>query len=126
MSRIRRLRSLHGEQFRYELLKRDGRIQFRKFQESGREHYHLRIWLEAPADTLARITKVSYRLHPSFSRPVRTSNDREHRFAIEIWTWGLFEIEATAYFDDGSADSTSFYLGYELPEDDGHTYVDVG
>ena len=102
-----------------------GRIKYRRFHPTGREHYHLGLWLEGPDDVLDRVDAVEYRLHPTFRTPLRRSKNRPNKFSITFWTWGMFEVEATVHFEDGATEALSHFLQYELPADTGETYVDV-
>ena len=102
-----------------------GQIKYRFLHKGGREHYHIGISLEGSDEELDKVEKVEYELHPSFKRRVRSSANRENKFSITIWTWGMFKIEATIYFTDGSTSKHSYYLSYELPADDGSNYTEV-
>ena len=113
---------------RHELLKKNGKIELKKFSEQGRDHYHLRVFIEGDLD---RIEYVSYELHPTFNRPDRSSNDPRSNFDIDFWTWGEFEMRATVYFKTGTPKEKEivYYLSYsdELPPDDAsYLYVSKG
>jgi transcription initiation factor IIF auxiliary subunit len=110
-------------QIRSELLRTDGRIRYRVFREGGREHYNLRIYLEGSQDELWQITKVEYLLHPSFRKPLRESTDAASGFAIEIWTWGMFDIQVMLHLRDKTTQASHYYLRYSLPDDTGDNYV---
>jgi len=101
----------------------EGKIPYRVFQSGGREHYNLRIWLDGPAQELDQVEKVEYLLHPSFRDRHPSSFDRDGKFALFIWTWGMFAIEATIHYKDGRIEPQEFYLSYDLPEDDGTNYL---
>ena len=103
----------------------DGKIKYKIFHKGGREHYNVAIWVNATDDELDQIEKVEYSLHPSFKRRIRKSKDRENKFSITIWTWGMFNIDATVFFRDGTTSKHSYYLSYELPADDGSNYLQV-
>ncbi len=113
-------------QVKSKLLKDDrDRIKYRVFHKGGREHYNLRIYIDGSERELAKIKKVQYVLHPSFGNPRRMSTDAANGFPIEIWTWGLFDIEVTYDLVGGTTASENFYLKYSLPADTGSTYVDL-
>jgi transcription initiation factor IIF auxiliary subunit len=101
----------------------DGRIQYWKPNSGGREHFHLRVWIDGPANELGKIVLVEYLLHSSFSRPSRSSRSRGNNFSIDFWTWGMFSIAVTIHFNDGTSEKIPYYLSYELPPDDGSNYV---
>jgi|SRR6266404_5196721 len=100
-----------------------GRIPYRVFQSGGREHYNLRIWLAGPEQELDQVSNVEYLLHPSFRRRLMNATERDDNFAILIWTWGMFAIQATIHYKDGTVEEQEFYLSYDLPEDDGTNYL---
>lgn len=99
---------------KHELLKRAGRIRFRKFTKGGYDQFKIRLFLSGQ---LSQIEYVEYELHPTFYNPVRISKDRFAGFPIEFWTWGEFEIFVTAHFLDGHDEELAYYLKYssELP-----------
>lgn len=101
------------------------RIKYKVFRPDGPEHYNLRIWLEGPDNELNQIEKVEYELHPTFIEPLRTSSNRVEKFSISIWTWGMFDIKATIHYKNTEKEEKLFYLGYDLPDDDGKNYVEA-
>ena len=102
-----------------------GQIKYRILHSGGREHYHVGIWLEGPEDELDKVEKVEHELHPTFRNRIRSSSNRNNKFSITIWTWGMFAVKATIHFKDGSTEEKSYYLSYELPLDDGTNYIQV-
>ena len=101
----------------------DGKIKYRIFNKGGKEHFHIGVWLDADVEQLKKIESVQYELHPSFKRSVRQSRDRENKFSVTIWTWGMFNITATINYTDGSNSEHSYYLSYDLPADTGENYI---
>ncbi len=110
---------------RSQLIKDGPLIPYRIFNPGGREHYNIRIYVDASPEKLHSIELVEYQLHPSFPRPKRRSFDRDSRFAIEIWTWGLFEIAVKIHFRNGESKEMSHDVKYDLPPDSGTNYVQV-
>lgn len=102
-----------------------GRIKFWKPSEREREHYHIGVWIEGSAEELGQVEHVEYVLHPSFKRPVRTSSNRDNKFSVTFWTWGMFPIDVYIHMLDGSVVTLQHYLSYDLPTDDGTNYVAV-
>ncbi len=94
-----------------------GRIKYAVFTPGGREQYHIRIWLDGPASELNNVLKVDYQLHPTFAVRERSSEDRNEKFAISIWTWGMFPIKTRIYFRGGKIEEGQFYLTYDLSPD---------
>ena len=63
-------------------------------EEGGRVHYWVRLTVrDAPAD----VARVTYRLHETFSEPVRSTDDREAGFAIDLTSYGDFTVVVTLH-----------------------------
>ncbi len=104
------------------LLTRGSQVPYKVFHEGGKEHYNVRIYLAADPDVLSTIDRVEYLLHSSFHNPRRVSTDRDHHFAIDIWTWGVFDIEVTVHFLTGEPKVLEHSVEYSLPAEDGSNY----
>ena len=103
----------------------DGRIKFKKFSKTGREHYHLGVWVDGSERDLDQIDYVEYELHPTFTNRLRKSKNRKNNFSVTFWTWGMFDIEVRVHTHSGEAETFTHRLEYSLPEDDGSTYIEV-
>ncbi|MFX1566498.1 MAG: pYEATS domain-containing protein [Promethearchaeota archaeon] len=112
-------------EFARELEKSNNRIKYKIVRAGGPEYYNLRIYLDGPDPELNKVKKVDYLLHPTFRQRLHSSNDRNDKFAIRIWTWGMFTIHATIHYKDGKKEDREFFLGYDLPKDDGTNYIKV-
>ena len=110
---------------RSQLIKDGPVIPYRIFNPGGREHYNIRIFVDSSPEELHEIKLVEYQLLPSFPRPKRRSFDRESRFAIEIWTWGMFEIDVNVHLRSGERRELTHDVDYDPPADDGSNYVQV-
>ena len=110
---------------RSDLVREQGRVRYRMFHRGGREHYNVRVWVEGPQAELAKINKVEYELHLSFRNRHRVRDDASEKFALELWTWGMFDIEVTFHLKSGCTESTHFYLRYSLPTDSEENYIQV-
>ncbi|MCJ7626091.1 MAG: hypothetical protein MUO76_21575 [Anaerolineaceae bacterium] len=109
-----------------ELMKDEqNRIVYKVFQAGNREHYHVRIWLDGPDNDLDQVEDVVYVLHPSFRNRIRRAKDRDKKFEIVIWTWGMFVIQTCINFKNGQTKDIKYYLSYELPPDNGKNYVSM-
>ena len=106
----------------HELLRRNGRIRFRKFKKDGYEHYKIRLYVEGD---IPDIETVQYELHPSFRDPLRESNVARDGFAISFWTYGEFEVLVTVIFRNGNRNTETYELMYSaaLPAED-EAYID--
>jgi hypothetical protein len=108
---------------RCELITRRGKIPYKVFRDGGKEHYNVRLSVLASAKQLASVRDVEYHLHPSFHDPIRVSSDRGSKFAVEIWTWGLFDVTVKVHMEDGEIVEFIDKVNYELPADDGSNYA---
>lgn len=102
---------------RHKLLKRHGKIRSRRFREGGYEHFNIRVFVDGDIEDLQ---SVEYELHSTFRNPRRVVNNSDHGFALDIWTWGEFDIPVTLHFRDGSTEQVVYPLTYsgELPASD--------
>ena len=73
-------------QVKSKILKRGSQIPYKVFHNGGKDHYNVKIYLDAKPNTLASIKMVEYVLHTSFRNRRRVSSDPENHFAIGIWT----------------------------------------
>jgi transcription initiation factor IIF auxiliary subunit len=108
---------------RSKLLKEGKKIPYRVFRNGGKEHYHVRIYVEGGAKEIFEIEKVVYHLHKSFRNARRVSYDSDAGFPLEIWSWGLFPIEAEIHFKNGKVEKMTGNVEFELPADTGNNYV---
>lgn len=93
----------------------DGKVKYKTFKDGGREQFHLGVWLDGTERELDLIDKVEYKLHPSFKKQIRCSENRDNSFSITFWTWGYFNIEVTIFYANGDKNVMNHYLEYELP-----------
>ena len=86
---------------------------YRKLHEGGRFHYRVLVFLTGK--DLPFVEKVSYELHPTFKRRVRTveRSPSNPRCKLMIWTWGLFRIHATVRTLDGRSVELEHDLEYD-------------
>ena len=113
---------LRSPQVQHELLKRQGKIRFRKFNRNGAEHFNLRLYIKGDTGGLKSVT---YELHPTFADRVRKVTNPTGGFRLDIWTWGEFDIDVTFRYRDGSTSSTTYPLEYlsRLPAEES-AYID--
>lgn len=103
----------------------EGRIKFWQRTAKSREHYHVTTWLEGDPAELDRVRQVEYELHPSFRQRFRSATNRENKFAIMFWTWGLFNARMIIQLKDTSEIEIEYFLEYDLPPDNGDNYIKV-
>jgi hypothetical protein len=79
----------------------------------GQDHY--RVWIHLAGVKLPFVDEVTYRLHESFKpalhRVVR--GPANPICALEIWTWGLFEVSASVRMKTGEVVALSHMLTYD-------------
>lgn len=74
-----------------------------------------KVWLFLYGDDLPHVESVTYTLHPTFSNPVRAVRRTlaNPNCQLIIWTWGLFEINATIQDKMGTRYEISHNLKYD-------------
>lgn len=107
----------HDLRVGHKVVKSGSKIRSRRFREGGYEHYKIRLFVEGD---VAALKSVEYLLHDTFANPHRIITDPADGFALDIWTWGEFEIKVTLNFKDGTKTELSHSLAYsdELPASD--------
>jgi TIR domain/prokaryotic YEATS domain len=85
----------------------------------GRFHYYKwKVFMDEPADKLALVKSVEYRLHSSFTNPIRMVENRDTRFALQSEGWGEFIINITIYLNDGTVEHSKYPLDLHKPRGD--------
>jgi len=86
-------------------------IQFRK-PRSGSPLYRVHLFLEG--DDIVYVKQATYRLHQTFANPVRTvaRTPSNPNCMLQIWTWGLFEVEVTVEDKSGGRTTLTHALSY--------------
>jgi transcription initiation factor IIF auxiliary subunit len=81
--------------------------------EAKRPRY--KVWIYLEGSHLYLVDSVTYILHPSFSprevKVVRTVNNEW--CALEIWTWGVFELTAVVTMKTGQTVMLKHYMQYD-------------
>ena len=90
----------------------DGTPQWRN-PESDKPLYRVFLYLEGPG--LPYVTAVTYVLHHTFREPTRkilrtVSNPR---CKLELWTWGLFRVQAIVSDQEGNMLTLTHDLQYD-------------
>jgi transcription initiation factor IIF auxiliary subunit len=74
-----------------------------------------KVWLLIEGETLPYIESVTYKLHRTFSNPIRkvrrTPSNPECK--LVIWTWGLFEVKAIIKDKNGESHRLTHSLQYD-------------
>lgn len=72
------------------------------FEYQGDDWWKWWVWIDGPQDELNQIDHVTYTLHSSFPKPVRKVKDRDSKFLLETFGWGVFRIYASAVHQNGA------------------------
>src|SRR5262245_11314059 len=67
----------------------------------GSKIYAFCLYIDATNAELNDVSEVEYILDPSFPDPVRTSNDKDHAFAIQSEAWGSFMTHVRIFTRSG-------------------------
>ena len=70
--------------------------------------YDWTVYLDEDQETLEEVKYVEYRLHPTFSDPIREIEDHSNKFAMKSAGWGDFRIFITVFLKNGEK-ITSFH-----------------
>lgn len=75
--------------------------------------YRVFLYLDGPG--LHHVNAVTYVLHPSFKEPTRLVHRTPDnpRCKLEMWTWGLFRVQAIVTDRDGNMITLSHDLQYD-------------
>ena len=82
----------------------------------GDDWWKWAIWIDCSPEELASIESVTYRLHPTFSNPVRKITNRTSNFRLETEGWGVFTIYADVEFERGPHRKLSHELQLHYPD----------
>ena len=87
-----------------------------KYRYADTDWWEWSVWLDGTDHELDRIEYVTYYLHDSFPKPVRTVDDRRTKFKLESAGWGTFMLHATVTFKDGTEKGLHHELVLEYPD----------
>ncbi|SRR6266571_943508 len=80
------------------------------------DYYKWKVFMDEPEDKLKQVKSVEYRLHGTFSDPIRIVEDRNSRFALQSLGWGEFVINI--YLNNGTEEYTKYKLKLDKPQGD--------
>src|SRR6185369_12353366 len=94
-----------------------GQIDLRQSSEYVRQNWwNWSVWIEAPANVLSKIEYVNYKLHSTFTDPVRHQTNSQQKFLLKSAGWGEFTINAEIKPKDGNAFTKRHWLTLEYPQ----------
>ncbi len=73
----------------------------------------IQIYLTGDRKVMDDVVSVTYMLHPTFTQPYHRMTNDESNFGFGIYVWGMFEIQASVLFRDGSEKVLKRYLVFD-------------
>ncbi len=98
------------------------------FGNSAKKKKLYKVWVYLEGPGLSFVDNVIYKLHSSFNEPERkvVRSISNPNCSMQIWTWGLFTIEAGIYFQTGELLQMRHYTTYDRDlNNDGSSYSEV-
>ena len=86
-----------------------------KYKYVGDDYWKWSVSLDGPAKELDRVKSVTYTLHPTFPKPVRTIESRQDKFKLETAGWGAFTLYATVLRKNGTVEKLKHELQLRYP-----------
>jgi len=83
----------------------------------GDNWWNWSVWIEGASGEIEAITSVEWRLHPSFSNPIRLVTDKTTNFRLDTAGWGVFLIHASIQLESGQTEKLQHYLELHYPDD---------
>jgi transcription initiation factor IIF auxiliary subunit len=85
-------------------------------QYGGDNWWNWSVWIDGPTEELDALEFVEWRLHPTFTDPVRRVTDRSTKFRLDSGGWGVFVIRAFAQRKDGTTEKLHHNLQLHFPD----------
>ena len=79
-------------------------------RKENSDWYQWKVFVDEEDDVLDQIKNVQYLLHPTFPNPLRLTDDRASKFALESSGWGSFIMYITVRFKKGNEEETQYFL----------------
>jgi hypothetical protein len=76
-------------------------------------------WIEGTPEELDNIDEVVWRLHPTFTNPIRRINSRDTKFRLDSSGWGEFKLRAEIHQKSGPVQKLNHWV--ELTENEEQT-----
>jgi transcription initiation factor IIF auxiliary subunit len=93
-------------------------IEIRQWERyDGDDWWTWAVWIDGPDEALDEVEFVEWKLHPTFPKPVRKTEDRQSKFRLETGGWGTFPIIARVQMSDGSQLKLKHDLELIYPDD---------
>ena len=82
----------------------------------GEDYWKWSVWIDGTQEELNRIDHVTYILHHTFPKPIRTVDTRANNFRLETAGWGVFTIHAKVAMRDGTEELLTHDLVLRYPD----------
>lgn len=101
-------------ELRDSVLDPDSTVRIAQVRNPKDENPLYRVFLYLDGAGLHNVTAVTYVLHPTFKEPTRQvyRTPDNPRCKLEMWTWGLFRVQAIVTDRDGNTFTLSHDLQY--------------
>jgi hypothetical protein len=73
----------------------------------------IQIYLSGDRKAIDDVVSVTYALHPTFTQRYHRMTNDDSNFGFGIYVWGMFEIEASVLFRDGSTKELKRFLSFD-------------
>ena len=87
-------------------------------QYEGDNWWNWSLFIQGSDADLEQIESVTYTLHPTFPKPIRTVRDRASKFQLQCAGWGVFTIPIEVRLKDGSAIKLEHDLQFTFPDEE--------
>ena len=86
------------------------------YKYKGDDYWKWWVWIDGTPEELNQINHVTYILHHTFPKPIRTVDDRESKFRLETAGWGVFTLHAKVVLEDGNETHLTHDLVLKYPD----------
>jgi hypothetical protein len=76
----------------------------------------IQIYVSGDQKIMGDIASVTYALHPTFTQRFHRMTNADSNFGFGIYVWGIFEIQASVLFRDGTKKVLKRYLSFDKPK----------
>jgi pYEATS domain-containing protein involved in immunity/TIR domain-containing protein len=87
------------------------------YEYTGNDYWNWHAWIDGTPDELAKVERVEWLLHPSFTPSVVESTNRASKFRLKTSGWGTFLLRAQVQGINGSIVTLRHQLELRYPDD---------
>ncbi|HEX8311583.1 MAG TPA: pYEATS domain-containing protein [Chthoniobacteraceae bacterium] len=92
-------------------------VQTQKYE--GDNWWNWSLFIQGSNEDLDQIEAVTYRLHPTFPKPIRTTTNRASKFQLQCAGWGVFTIPIEVRLKNGDTIELEHDLQFTFPDERG-------